>query len=568
MSKPLYIFYAAVVLFGLGSGFGTFLHRASRLPAWFWLPCVSGAACLASYALFFVFYFHPDAGRVAALLAWGVSVGWFVLSWRDARVRRTLRQRDAWLPVLLTTVLTASYLGSVLASDASINYRFRYSLPGDNYMPRSHAEWISGGPHPLGVAPPLIVGGWHQSDRPPLQAGLALVAQQFNASITFYEFAATICQMGWLASWYALARTIALPRRYLRFSLAAAASSPFFFFNSVYTWPKLLATWLFISGLAIVLQVLREHRQKQRQEHSPQRSEEEQRERVSPWVLAMAGVAIALSMLSHGGVGFSMLALPLLAAFWKPWRLLRTHWGAILAAAALIPLLYVPWTMYQKFVDPPGNRLLKQHFAGVEEIDGRGTWEAIADTYRALDARTYVAGRWANVRQQWFGKYELPEESWIDWVQWQQMMRHLPMIGFLCAGYIMLLWTPARADLPAPVLLVVRQLTWYAIATAAIWIVVMIVPGSAMLHQGSYVMTFLLLFSASVLTAMLPPAARWTILSLHVALFASCYFFSIRTATATPVAWRLWTLVEAGILFTAFLVMLAAIPDSRESDLA
>ena len=183
-------------------------------------------------------------------------------------------------------------------------------------------------------------------------------------------------------------------------------------------------------------------------------------------------------------------------------------------------------------------------------------------TYRALDTRAYVAGRWANVRQQWFGAFALPFESWIDWVQWQQMMRHVPLIGFLCVGYIMLLWTPARADLPDAVLQVIRQLTWYAIATAAIWIVLMIVPSSALVHQGSYAMTLLLLFGASVFTAMLPPAARWTMLSLHVTLFAICYLFSIRTVFPPPVVWRPWTLIEAGILFAGFLLMLIAIPDS------
>ncbi len=90
----------------------------------------------------------------------------------------------------------------------------------------------------------------------------------------------------------------------------------------------------------------------------------------------------------------------------------------------------------------------------------------------------------------------------------------------------------------------------------------MIVPASAMIHQGSYVMTLLLLFGAAVLTAMFPPAIRWTMLSPHVMLFFTCCLFSIRMSTATPVAWRAWTLVEAGALFAAFLLMLAAVPDS------
>jgi hypothetical protein len=562
MSKPLQIFCAAFILFGLGSGFGTCLHRASRLPAWFWLPCVSGAACLAAYALFFVFVFSSDAGRIAALVAWSVSVGLFALSWRDARVRQTLRQRDVWLPVLLTAVLTASYLASVLASDLIVNDRFRFPLPGDNYMPRVMAEWLASGSYTTRGAPKMLVGDWHMSDRPPLQASLVLAALplQVGDFFSFYQFVATTCQMGWLAAVYALARTIALPRRYLQFTLAAAASSPFFFFNSVYTWPKLLGTWLFITALALVLQFLRDR--KREEQGLVQQDEGDERKGASAWVLVMAGVAIALSLLSHGGVGFSVLALPLLAVYWKPWRAVRVRPIVILVAGAVVPVLYAPWSVYQKVVDPPGNRLLKQHFAGVDGIDARGTWEAIVDTYRALDAGTYVAGRWSNVRQQWFGTPDFAVDHWIDWVQWQQLMRHVPLIGFLCVGYIMLVWTPARADLPDAVLQDIRQLTWYALATAAIWIVVMIVPSSAMVHQGSYSMTLLLLLSAAVLTAMLPPPARWTIMVLHVALFATCYLLSTRTASPTAVVFRLGTLVQAAVLFAGFLVMLGAIPDA------
>ena len=51
-----------------------------------------------------------------------------------------------------------------------------------------------------------------------------------------------------------------------------------------------------------------------------------------------------------------------------------------------------PWSAYQKYGDPPGNRLTKWTLAGVVEVDDRGTAEAIFDSYGE-------AG-WRHLRQQ------------------------------------------------------------------------------------------------------------------------------------------------------------------------
>jgi hypothetical protein len=549
MPRPLQIVWAAIVLFGFGSGFGTYLHRATRLPSWFWLPCVSATSCLVAYGLFFVSFFDPAVGRVAAWSVWQASLVLFVYTYcRRPDLRRMLRQRDAWLPALLTVLLGLGYLASVIASDADINHRFRFPTPPDNSLPLMMAERIAGGAYGVGVPPGALDHDWRGSDRPPVQAAIALATLPLHLGDFgfFYQFVATWCQMGWVAAIYALGRTIALPRRYLQFAMIAAATSPFFFFNSVYTWPKLLSAWLCVTGLAIILHVLREA-------DGPSRAQP----------IVGAG-AITLGLLAHGGSAFSMLALPLLGVWWKPWRVIgRT---TALAAAVTCIVILSPWVAYQRFYDPPGNRLFKLHFAGVEQIDARGTFEAMRDTYRELTWSSYLAGRWRNVTQQWFGTYPLQLEHPIDWVQWQQLMRHIPLIGFLCAGFLMLVWTPARSDLPDASLRLIRQLTWYALLTAVIWIVVMIVPSSTLVHQGSYVMTLLLLFGAAVLTAMLPPWPRRLLLMLHVGLFAACYLFSTRTASLTPAAWRLWTFVEAGAALAAFAIMLRLVPEPAKSD--
>ena len=44
------------------------------------------------------------------------------------------------------------------------------------------------------------------------------------------------------------------------------------------------------------------------------------------------------------------------------------RWGR-LAGGLLALVLYAPWLAYQRLYDPPGDRLLKWHLAGVTEVE-------------------------------------------------------------------------------------------------------------------------------------------------------------------------------------------------------
>ncbi len=67
---------------------------------------------------------------------------------------------------------------------------------------------------------------------------------------------------------------------------------------------------------------------------------------------------------------------PLLAAYrgLPSWR-----WIGVAVAVGIV--LMAPWSAYQKYGDPPGNRLTKWTLAGVAEIDDRGAVETILDAY-------------------------------------------------------------------------------------------------------------------------------------------------------------------------------------------
>jgi hypothetical protein len=148
----------------------------SRLPAWAWLPLVAVAAGLVSYVLFFVFFFSPSAGRLVARLWWAVSVAPFLWHCREPSTRERLRQREVWVPALLTALLTGSFLASVAAVRATVTDRFRFPLPADNLFPKIFAEHLSNGLYGIGVPPPPLDLDWWTSDRPPLQTAITLAA--------------------------------------------------------------------------------------------------------------------------------------------------------------------------------------------------------------------------------------------------------------------------------------------------------------------------------------------------------------------------------------------------------
>jgi hypothetical protein len=160
-----------------------------------------------------------------------------------------------------------------------------------------------------------------------------------------------------------------LDRRRLVVAVAMATLLPFCLFNSIYVWPKLLGGAFGL--LAIWVLLLRDREQPAQRD----------------WVTAAALSALAL--LSHGGTLFGILAMLLFALFLRGLPRLRTA----LACAAVVLALLGPWTAWQKLVQPPGNALLKEAFAGTfgwEDPRGMGVLATVQRSYSGIDGPTWL----------------------------------------------------------------------------------------------------------------------------------------------------------------------------------
>jgi hypothetical protein len=242
--------------------------------------------------------------------------------------------------------------------------RFSGQLPSDNDIPLFYSEWFFQQGH-HGV-PPIYPGGWHASDRPPLQIGYVLLQRPlgWQTGGLHYEVLGVMLQQLWVIGLWALLRAARIRRATVALVMLAVLVSDLTIVNGFFTWPKLLPAAMLLAVAALVLTPLWAQLR-------------------SDWRAgALVGLLLALAMMGHGSSIFGVIPLAAIAAYrgLPSWRWL----GVALLVGALVT---VPWSQYQKHGDPPGNRLTKWMLAGVTELDGpdpRGTKQAITDSYAEI----------------------------------------------------------------------------------------------------------------------------------------------------------------------------------------
>jgi hypothetical protein len=239
--------------------------------------------------------------------------------------------------------------------------RFGGPLPSDNDIPHFFAEWLYQHGHHGTI--PIFPGEWRFSDRPPLQTGYVLSqrAMGWDRYGLNYEVLGVVLQQLWILGFWSLLLAARVGRTTRALAVLVALLSPLAILNGFYVWPKLLPAAFLLAAAALVVTPLW------------------QQVRRSFWASALVAALCGVAMLGHGSTVFGVIPLALVAAFrgLPSWR-----WLGVALAVGI--LFLVPWSAFQKWVDPPGNRLVKWTLAGVVEIDERGSLETIEDSYREV----------------------------------------------------------------------------------------------------------------------------------------------------------------------------------------
>jgi hypothetical protein len=331
------------------------------------LPVTLGIALAASgataFAAFWAYYASPTVGQAWDFLLLFGSILAVVWAWRRGGLERRLLAPLAiplglWVFGSCFVVFLGFLHGGTDSSIPMSALRFSGQLPSDNDIPRYFTEWFA--THGHASPPPLYPPDWLMSDRPPLQVGYALAQRGFfhTERDLHYEILSVCVQSLWIVGMWAVLLAARLRARTRALAMFAAMVSDVAILHGFFVWPKLIAAAFLLAALAIVI--------------SPAWT----RTRHDVRVAALVGALLALAMLSHGSSVFGVIPLCILAVYrgLPSWR-----WIGVAAIAGLA--LMVPWTAYQHYADPPGNRLLKWQLGGDIALDSKGTLEAIEDGY-------------------------------------------------------------------------------------------------------------------------------------------------------------------------------------------
>lgn len=482
------------------------LHSAFTLPLGLVLIALTG------YATFWGYFFNQSFGQSLSILLTLGSIG-LAIYWKwKGRLRQEmslLKDKDIQLPLLLMAGTGLFYLayhfwiGGVGLGEGLAEVRYA-SMPPDNTIPLRFARKLYNGQDPR-----IVLGGWLSSDRPPLQTGLVLLHFPLSGLTGIglhYQIFSTLLQCAWIPGLWVFSRVAKFSTKQIAILFAASIFSGFALSNSIFVWPKLLAAFFILLAIAFLYEQLTDHTK-------------------LPTSHAVgAAVATGMGLLSHGGVVFNFFALSLLLLIPKKFP------GFLRAFVMLttLALCMIPWTAYQKFYNPPANRLVKWHLAGITEIDQQKTGESIIGAYANLSNEQILQNKWQNVKmlvnKDFFiqtvkgllNSEKRTDDFWPSLRHGEQafFFNTLGWCLFGGLGALVILLKGRQEERQA--LKLVGILT---ILSLAFWCLLLFLPGSTTNHQGSYGSNLLFFSGIALCLSKLPRWATFLLLGLHISSF-------------------------------------------------
>jgi hypothetical protein len=517
------------------------LARRRRLGPATGLGLLLAGAGAAAMAGLWAWLASPLAGRVCAVTLLVVSVAAIALFGR----RGELRRLDLSTPLVLALAVGLAFtglaylqggIGSLHPAEA---IETRFWAKSDNVLPLTFASHLAA--HlPLSG---YMEGNWLFSDRPPLQTGFALLQWPLWGGHTQlgYQLLSTGLQVSWLPALWTVLRVRGLGAGRVSAVVLMTATTGAVFFNTIYVWPKMLAGSLAVAALAILV------------------SRDDDDRRAGTGILA--AVLVTLSMLAHGGTAFAVIALAPFAYLLRR----RITARSVVVGAAALAVLYLPWTLFQHFVDPPGDRLIKWQLAGVIPLTREGVLSTIVHQYLSLSPTQLLANKWDNVAAlaavPGLWRAQTSDPLWtsgsVGLARIAQLYDVLPAAGLLLLGLLALLFPSGRSVLAA-----VRPLAAFTALACGVWIILEW-GGSvqAILHQGPYAVVILIVGLCALAVSALPWPLASTVAAASVAWFAISWIPGLgfhpgnnKRGTFVPLDHAMLMMCLAGVVLAALCV--------------
>jgi hypothetical protein len=256
--------------------------------------------------------------------------------------------------------------------------------------------------------------------------------------------------------------------------------------------------------------------------------------RRDPRLGAVLAGLLALAMLAHGGSVFGVFPLVVVAAVrgLPSWR-----WLGVALAVGVV--LMVPWSAYQKWGEPPGNRLLKYQLAGVVETDDRGTVDTIVDSYREAGVGGTLHDKAQNLVSLIGGGPMLQEHlepgidalgegdpaGFVREIRAIFFYNLVPSLGLLLIAPFVMIAARGRGRQRRCEWDLALSCFWVVLIGAAFWVLAIFGDEAArtILHQGSFLLPVLAFCGAVCgLRAAVPRFATWCV-GISAALMLALY---------------------------------------------
>jgi hypothetical protein len=428
-----------------------------------------------SFATFWLYCFSHTAGNLFVAVLEIFAVLRFAKSLFSSDGFLRYKQLNAYLLPVTSAALLILFIGlypfgADWDSQMVPGNRWYKNMPMDNWLPKILADQVWEG----SIKRPMV-GDWLASDRPPLQAGAYLLVKYFSpATAGIYQVLGTWLQCTVIVPFIFIVQLAGFNRRIQPLAILTLSISAILIINGLFVWPKLLAaTYTAIFFVALF--------------QSPQT-------RLAPRnQMLLAGLSLAFAMLSHSASSFALIGVLIAYLLRQRSKGLRP----LFVTCGIATAAYLPWLIYQKIIDPPGDRLMKWHLAGVIPLDHRSFLQTLSDSYSSLTWETWLAGRIENVTRVladplWFPRdlsaylqsflHGAPDPSpiyvnsffFFSYAQWF----FPPAIILIAYAYL-----AARRIRPPDVL---NYLAGTLLLCVVAWVLLMFSPGSTIIHAGAY----------------------------------------------------------------------------------
>ena len=512
-------------------------------PAWFLI-----GLGIAGYLAFWSYYLDRWAGLSLSAIALSSGISAVVWAWRNQCWRYIRTSNRLLLPVSLYTffILVVCYFPEFDLANISAPASRWMNLPSDNYIPRLFSDQVW-----AGVVSKPMLETWLSSDRPPLQTGIYLIYYALGNNGVTYQVVASELQALVFIPVFLLVRQ--MNAKLTPLAAIALGITSLMAVHILFVWPKLIAASYSMIFFMLALTPFGDG--------LPRRA-----------FAFLLGASVALAMLSHGGAIFGIMAITLL-------YLLRNKLTAFkdgVCASLVTVLIYSPWAIYQRWIDPPGNRLIKMHLAGMEGPDSLTVSEAIVSAYKGISFQDWINGRFENLKKIFGGAYDFAQDYFAVLSDPINSVLYVKGHGLLFRSFFdtfysywwfspvfaLLTWILfkgwRKTISPAVVWLLVS-----AMLSALISVVLLFLPSATSIHQISYFTWLAFYLGSLVVVGSMSPIIFTLLLVMNAAVFFHFYVYDIVWNNPVDVGMAYLVLTASPYyLFVRFCLSLADIDEN------